>query len=273
MNFGYVTERAGRILFVIGLAGLGLLSLIYRDFALVWQPVPDNFPMRSFSGALSGAILVLSACGLAVPRTAKISGYVLAVFVSSWLLLLQAPKVLGAPSNAGVWLGFGENLLLVCGAWIIALRQQSRREGPLNAASSSSNSSKASDSSDPANSIRVFQLLYGLSLPMIGISHFVYRDATAGMVPAWLPWRMGFAVLTGAGHIAAGIAILISVFPALAAVLEAGMIGAFVLLLHLPGVVAEPSSRMQWTMLAIATAYCGSAWSVASSLIARKGSG
>ncbi|HWA87511.1 MAG TPA: hypothetical protein VG710_14880, partial [Opitutus sp.] len=84
--------------------------------------------------------------------------------------------------------------------------------------------------------------------------------------PAWLPDRRFFALLTGTGHMAAGIAMLLGVARRLAATMEAAMLSCFVLLLHLPGVIAAPADRLQWTMLCIATAYVGAAWAIAGSL-------
>lgn len=45
------------------------------------------------------------------------------------------------------------------------------------------------------------------------------------LVPTWLPLRVSWVYLTGAGHVAAGLAILIGVVPRLAAVLEAATLG------------------------------------------------
>jgi len=84
--------------------------------------------------------------------------------------------------------------------------------------------------------------------------------------PAWLPYRLSFAYLTGAGHFAAGLAMLSGIIPPLAATLEASMITSFVLLVHIPGVRAEPHSRLQWTMLSVASALAGAAWLMAVSL-------
>jgi len=86
------------------------------------------------------------------------------------------------------------------------------------------------------------------------------------MVPSWLPYRLGFAYLTGAGHLTAGLALLLGIVPALAATLEASMITSFVLLLHMPGVFSEPHSRLQWTMLSVASAHAGAAWLIAGSI-------
>jgi hypothetical protein len=41
----------------------------------------------------------------------------------------------------------------------------------------------------------------------------------------------------------------------------------FVLLIHVPGVTAEPTSRLQWTMLFVAAALTGAGWAVAGSFL------
>lgn len=58
---------------------------------------------------------------------------------------------------------------------------------------------------------------------------------------------------------------LIGFAPRLVAALEAAMIGSFVLLVHVPLLIADPSSRLFWTLLFIATACSGASWIVASS--------
>jgi uncharacterized membrane protein YphA (DoxX/SURF4 family) len=98
------------------------------------------------------------------------------------------------------------------------------------------------------------------------MSHFFYTAATAQMIPAWIPAHLVFAYLTGAGHLAAGIALLTGMVPRLAATCEALMLGAFVLLLHVPLVAASPHERINWTMLAVALAFDGGIWLVASAL-------
>lgn len=244
----------GRILLAVGLAGLGVLSLIFHDFAMNWQPVPDWVPARAVLGSISGAMLLAGGVGVLVRRTAAWSARALAVFVLGWLALLQLPRVAVHPVDVGVWLGFAENTLLVCGGWSLFVQLAARdpRWGRL--------------ASGDAWPMWLARIAFALSLPVIGLSHFVYASFTAAMVPAWLPFRLGLAYLTGAAHVAAGIAILCRIWPRTAAMLEAAMITTFVVLLHAPGVAAEPGSRLQWTMLAIATAYAGAAWSMAAAI-------
>jgi uncharacterized membrane protein len=102
--------------------------------------------------------------------------------------------------------------------------------------------------------------------PPIGLSHLFYADATAQLVPAWLPLRHGWAYLTGAGHIAAGVAILLGIVPCLAAMLEAAMMSVFTLLVWVPKVLMDPTSRLNWTALCVSAALSACAAIVAESI-------
>jgi uncharacterized membrane protein len=238
-------------LFAAGLAGLGILSLFSGDFALAWQPVPAWVPWREGLARASGILLLAGGAGMLVKRTAGTAALAMTIYMLSWVVLLQAPRAAQAPLNVGSWMGFAENTWLTCGGWILfaALAGPGSRLGV-----------------KLAGAIPVARFAFALSCIELGLSHFVYAEVTASMVPAWLPDRLGFAYITGAGHISAGVGILFAVFPRLAATLEAIMIGIFVLLVHIPGVVAEPNSRLKWTMLFVATALAGSAWAIARSL-------
>ena len=109
----------GKVLFSVGLGGLGLLSLVYDDYAMVWQPVPAWVPHRESLAYLSGSLLLVCSVGTLFKRTSTLATFVLTAFVTSWLLLLQVPRVVSDPSNEGMWLGFGESLLLCSGGWVL----------------------------------------------------------------------------------------------------------------------------------------------------------
>ena len=242
--------RLGRTLFAVGLAGLGVLSLGSGDFALNWQPVPEWVPAREILARASGLLLLTAGAGILIRRTAGVCAFLMAAYMLSWVLLLQVPRVVRAPGDLGMWLGLSESLWLFCGGWIITVTLSPRNwlserfpGGP-----------------------RIARLLFAFACLVLGLSHFVFLDATVSMIPAWLPARVGFAYVTGAGHFATGLALFSRVLQRLAATMEACMICVFVLLVHLPGVMAAPGSRLQWTMLYVASALAGSAWVVAGTL-------
>lgn len=240
-------RRLAHHLYAKAMAGLGFLGLLYGDFAMNWQPVPSSLPHRAAFAYASGAILLAGGVGMLLKRTARAATLALAGFVFLWLLLLQLPRVAALPLDPGRWLGFCETAVLASGAWIL---------------------SGFCAGTGRAAAVRIGRFCFAAALPLIGLSHFAYVEATASMVPSWLPAHVFFAYLTGAGHMAAGAGMLLGVLRRAAAVLEAAMISCFVLLLHIPGVCAAPSSRLQWTMLFVAAALAASAWAAAAAFLA-----
>src|SRR3979409_1117227 len=98
--------------------GLGILALVYADFALVWQPVAPWVPGRAVLAYGSGLIMLLGGIGLLFRSTAAWSAFVLFPFLIAWLLL-KVPALLMAPGMEAVWLGFGEIAVLMTGGWVL----------------------------------------------------------------------------------------------------------------------------------------------------------
>jgi uncharacterized membrane protein YphA (DoxX/SURF4 family) len=94
---------------------------------------------------------------------------------------------------------------------------------------------------------------------------------TIDLIPAWIPFRIFWAYLTGAGHIAAGLGVLFSVLPRVAAAAEAGMLTVITLLVWVPAVFAAPRARMPWTAFWISTAITAAAWVVAQEIRHQRG--
>jgi len=250
--------KLDRVFFALGLIGLGVLSLVYGDFALQWQPVPAWLPARTYLAYLSGAVMVAAAAGLLSRRTAVLSSAVLLAYSLLWLLLLKLPHVVMAPLAEFNWLGFGEIAVIVAGALVLFAAERGRRE------------SSSLKFATGERGMRIAQLLFALALIPIGLSHFVYVRETAAFVPAWIPFHTDWAYLTGAAHIAAGLGVLFGVVPRLAATLEAAMVGVFTALVWVPLVVRTPTSQLQWTGFLISWAIAAAAWVVAGSLPSKR---
>lgn len=245
----HAMRRSDGFVFATGLTGYGLVCLAFGDFGLQWQPVPDWVTGRQPLAWLNGALLATGGALLFWPRSALATARGLALYLLLWVLLLKVPKLFGAPLGVVAWLGFAEIFSLAVGAAMLAaLLDPAPRPSWKTAA----------------------RYAYGICPLIFGLSHFVYLDFTAGMVPGWLPAPFFWAALTGAGHLAAGLAILSGVLSRLAAGMLAAMMGSFALLLHLPRVVADPASQIEWTMLAIATTLAGAAWIVRAGLTPRE---
>src|SRR4029077_15275936 len=219
------SQQPALTLFAVGMIGLGILALAYGDFALVWQPVAPWIPGRTVLAYASGLIMLLGGVGLLLGATAAWSVRILFPYLIVWLLL-KVPALVVAPQMEAVWLGFGELAVLLAGGWVLFAR---RAEFPKDSVLAFTTSKK---------SIRIALILFGISLIPIGLSHIFYVKETAELVPAWLPYRVGWAYLTGAGQIACGLGVLFSIFPRVAAMAEAGMISLFTLLVWGPAILA-----------------------------------
>jgi uncharacterized membrane protein len=149
-------------------------------------------------------------------------------------------------------LGIGEIALLLSGAWTLFARLADvNPESPVLHALTSERSLKAA------------RILFAVAVLPIGLAHIVYVAPTRDFVPAWLPFRTGWAYLTGAGQIASGLGLLFGVLPRVAAWAEAIQISLYTLLVWVPTAIAAPGVRFNWTGLCISWAIGAAAWAVA----------
>ncbi|HYM06442.1 MAG TPA: DoxX family protein [Terriglobales bacterium] len=251
------SQQPALTLFAVGMIGLGILALIYGDFALVWQPVARWVPGRTMLAYGSGLIMLLGGVGLLLRATATWSIRILFPYLIVWALL-KVPALFVAPQREAVWLGLGELTVLLAGGWVLFAEMAGLREGSALAFLTGE------------KGIRRARILFAVSLLPIGLSHLVYVKETAELVPAWLPYRVGWAYLTGVGQMACGLGVLFSAFPRVAAGAEAGMISLFTLLVWLPAILAAPKTRLPWTAFFISWAIASAAWAVAQSIKRRQ---
>jgi uncharacterized membrane protein len=101
--------------------------------------------------------------------------------------------------------------------------------------------------------------MLGLAFVAFGISHFMYVGYVESVIPAWIPAHRFFAYATGVAHIAAGCSLIARVQDQLATALLAVMFGAWVLVLHIPRVIAHPTTGNEWSSLFVAVTMCGGA--------------
>jgi uncharacterized membrane protein len=197
--------------------------------------------------------MILTGVGLLIRAAAAWSARILFPYLIVWALL-KVPALVVAPQIEAVWLGFGELAVLLAGGWVLFARLAGLRDGsPLAFLTGE-------------KGIYVARILFAVSLIPIGLSHLVYVKETVELVPAWLPYRVGWAYLTGAGQIACGLGVLFSILPRVAAWAEAGMISLFTLLVWAPAILAAPRTRLPWTAFFISWAIASAAWVVAQNI-------
>lgn len=220
-----------RLGFAAVLIPLGVLGVLFRDFGLTWGQLPGGGAGGPTLAIIAGIASLLIGAALLSRRATGPASVALTLYAALWWLLLKVPPVLQAPGVEVNWLTCGQYAMLLAGAATLAA---------------------ATHPSHRLGGERTRTWLrrgMGLAIIPVGLSHFVYLADATTFVPAWLPYREGWAWITGAFHIAAGVALLIGVVPRLAALLETAMLAGFALLVWVPAVFATPDVPAKWTSL------------------------
>jgi uncharacterized membrane protein len=244
---------AGHVAFAAAVLGLGVMGLVTGDFAQIWQPVPKWVPARTALAYLCAVISLGCGVGLLWRRSAPVASRVLFVSLLVWLLVLRLPNLFYQTPLVLVAWSFGATAVMLAGAWVLCSWFAGERER-----------SRLGFITD-ARGLRVARTLYGLSLIPFGLAHFMYVDATAPLIPNWLPWHAALAYLTGTAFIAAGLAVSLGVLAPVAAALSTLQMGLFGLIVWVPRVVAGTVNDFQRGEFITTCALTAGAWVVADS--------
>ena len=231
-DFGGSVRLPGRLMLAAGLIGFGLISLYFNHAIDGLQP----FEAPRWGIRLNGAVLLLGGAGLAWSRTARPMALALWGLLTA-LLFAHAPGLAATPADAVRWVSAMEVLGLIAAAMLIAA--PGRTEFVLAA-----------------------RMAVGLMLVVFGAVHWMYVEAIAGMIPEWMPGRALWPWVTGAANIAAGLALVSGVLAKTASALVGAMFASWILLVHLPRLMATPGDRSEWVACALAFALTGVVWTV-----------
>ena len=244
---------AGHVAFAVVMIGLGVMGFGTGDFAQIWQPVPKWVPARTALVYLTALISLGCGIGLLGRRSAPLASRVLLVSLLVWLLVFRLPNLFYQHPLVLVAWSFGATAVMVAGAWVLYGWFASGRER-----------SRIGFITD-SRGLRVARVLYGLSLIPFGLAHFMYVDATAPLIPSWLPGHVALAYLTGTAFIAAGLAVAVGLFAPLAAALSTLQMGLFGLIVWVPRVVEGTVNDFQRGEFITTCALTAGAWVVADS--------
>ena len=230
------TACIGRAVFAAAMIAIGVNGLLRHDFNVMWQPVPKWVPVRELLVYLCALIPLATGVGLIWRRTTKAAAQVLLSYTLLWLLLVRLPDVFLRPGIGTSW-AICKIAVMAAAAWVIY----------------------------GGRGVRIARVLYGLSMIVFGVAHFMYLNNTAPLIPAWIPWHVAWAYITGATFIAAGIAMIIGVLAGLAAALSALQMGLFTLLVWVPVIAAGSAKPSDWAEFIVSCVLTACGWAVAES--------
>jgi hypothetical protein len=222
---------------VFGMAALvfGLITLAWHDYNGWHQP--------RYMVYAAGAAQIFGGAAIQFRRTAKTGA---AVLGAAYLVfaLLCVPGIVATPQIYNSWGNFFEQFSLVTGAAMVYARLSS------------------SWSRETLN--RIGRILLGICTASFTLEQAFYLDATATLVPKWLPpSQMFWAVTTTVLFALAAVALLTNRMALLATRLLAMMLVIFGLLVWVPLVLSNPRSHTNWSETAETFAIAGTAWILA----------
>jgi uncharacterized membrane protein len=242
----------GHAAFAAAMIGLGIQGLVTRDFAPIWEPVPEGMPARTILIYLCALVPLACGVGLLWRRAAAASSRVLFGYLLLWFVLLRLPNIV-VSFTVNVWYSSCQTAVILAAAWVLYTWFATDRDRQRFAFATGDKGQ------------RIARVLYGLALIPFGLAHFLYVQATAPLVPAWLPGHVAWAYFTGGTFVAAGIAVIIGVYGRLAAALSALQIGLFTLLVWVPVVASGTANASQWAEFVVSCALTAGGWVVADS--------
>lgn len=229
----------GRRVFGIAVIGWGLIALFAHNFE-TWQQLAS----LGSSAWIVAALEIAGGVAIQFRKTTQVGAAILAA-VYLFFALRWLPGIIAKPLVYGRWGNMFEQLSLVAGAVVIYAPTLASRRGAAQVA-------------------RVGRYLFAICVVSFTLEQLVYLEATAELVPPWMPpGQMFWAILTTVAFALAAIALLTGIFATLAARLTTAMIVVFGLLIWLPALVAAPHDPVTWGGNAQNLAICGAAWIVA----------
>ena len=229
----------------------GIACFLRGDFAIYWQPVPESLPLRQPLAYLSASLLILGGAGLLIARTVRAAAMILMVLFVLYDVCFVL-RFVGPPVHPQAFLGLAEQSSVVVGSWAILLRMRAGGSAGVTTA----------------------RIAFGICSILFALAHFLALQATARMVPAWIPGGQVFwAIATGVGHLAVGLALIANRLAVPATRLGALMYVCFALFSWLLGAVTHPTERLRWAGVAISLCMAAALWLVGDLLAARNADG
>jgi uncharacterized membrane protein len=219
------TLLAGQMLFGTALIGLGIEPFVTGHLPSALVPLQQ--PLPPWVAMLLGGALVASVVATARKKW-RAAPMVVVTFPALVLLATQLPDLARSPRDPTVWSGVFQVTAFVAAALL-------------------------------AGNPSIGRMLFAAALVGFGVHHFMYAGFIASLIPAWIPGPLFWTYLTGVAFCAAAAASLSGKATRPAGYGLALMFLSWVLVVHLPRIMADPAKEAEWSsgLVALAMAAAG----------------
>jgi len=115
----------------------------------------------------------------------------------------------------------------------------------------------------PEKMIALGPIFFSVPLAVFGAEHFAYSRAISQIVPPWMPAHLFWTYFVGCALLSAAGSIALRVHVPLSAVLVGIMFLCFLLMIHIPNVVANPHNRIIWAVALRDLSFAGGGFALA----------
>ena len=245
----------GRIFYGVAISGLGFQTIYYDDFPYMLIPPKHSWiPGLATIAYIFGTMLILAGACLVVKIRGKTIAFVLGIVLLMIFCFYHVPYEFIASSDYmdfGKWENAEKELALSCGAFVVAGCFIKNNETSL--------------STFLRKLISFGTIFFSITIVVFGIDHYLYAKDVADYIPSWVPSKMFWTYFAGTALIGSGVAILFKIKPRLFASLLGTMIFIWVIILHIPKVIASPFVDMgsEASSAFLALAYSGISYVIA----------
>jgi uncharacterized membrane protein len=116
--------------------------------------------------------------------------------------------------------------------------------------------------------VALSNLFFALPLAVFGAEHFAAARGIMQMVPKFMPWPLFWTYFVGVGLLAASLSIATKIQVRWSGLLFGIMMFLFVAMMDLPGTLAEPHNRFNWTLMLRELSFGGGGWILAGTAMA-----
>ncbi len=232
---------AGRLFFALAIALFGVQYLVYGRFVGGLLPGQDWTPSMPLIAYLLGMVFVGAGSLMFVRSWDRWSALIVGIILCLGVVLVNCAHIAVVFAHGNERTRAFEPLAVGGAALVLAALLNGDRPG-----------TRALELAG--------RILFGLSLCVFGLQHYLYTAYIATLLPAWVPAHAALVYVSGTGFIAAGVAIATGIQKQLGAGLLGVMMLLFVVLVQAPPLLAQPTNGDLWTSLYVPLALGGGAW-------------
>ena len=243
--------RVGRLLFAMAMAFFGVQCIIFARGGTGLVPGPPWTQGHVGLAWIAGIGFILAAACVVSGWQGRLAANLLGFCMLLQVLFFYLPRLITHVHDPRPWTSGFEVLALGGASFVLAgtLPDEVHKGG-----------------GGQLWLTEAARYMFAVALVVFGVQHFMYAQFVAALVTPWIPGHLFWAYLVGVAFFAAAMCIGIGRKVRLAGILLGVMFLLFVVLLHIPRMIAAPHDGNEWTSGFIALACGGASFVLAGTL-------